>query len=372
MSFGIINWASLLDYTVQPSDMQLFQSYMMGPRTALNQATRTPGVLSGGLITPTAGLGVSISAGVALMADGTLVQFPALTATLSTADGTNPRIDRIELAYTTQNNTAVLDLNSVSKTLDILTVGALNVVVGTPAATPSAASQTSGNVALGLIQVNASQSTLLLGNVSQVVDAGFQVSAIQLGASGYVRFNFSSSILQFSNDGIRWQAFGSGGGGGGGSTWQPVGGVSPIETFEIDEKAWQFAQGQGQELALMIKVPASYLSGSQIKLKLAHYSDGTTGAFKFTTTATLIRKNQDSVMSTSNQRVSTNSDATLSVAFEYFEVVYDLTSTTGAINGVSVSGGDVLKVILQRVTPSGSEATNDIRMIPSLTEESFS
>jgi hypothetical protein len=371
MSFGKINWANLLDYTVQPSDLDLFQNYMAGVPNTIARAQRTNGVIAGGIISPTSGLGISISAGLAIMPDGTLISFPALVTTLAAADPSNPRIDRIELKYSVVNNTQVIDVNSQTKTLDLLIVGALNVVSGVPASTPVAGNATSANVSLGFVQVNATQSTLLLGNISQIVDSSFVVSAFQFGPTGYVRFNSSSGLMQFSNDGIRWQAFGSGGGGGGGSTWQPVQGAAPIETFEIDEKAWQFAQGQGQELALMLKVPSSYLSGSQIKMKLAHYSPGTTGFFKFQTTATLIRRNQDSVLSTTNQRVSTNADTALNIANEYLEASYDLTSTSGQINGTQVSGGDMIKVLLQRVTPSGSEDINEVRMIPSSMEVSF-
>jgi hypothetical protein len=67
----------------------------------------------------------------------------------------------------------------------------------------------------------------------------------------------------------------------------------------------------------------------------------------------------------------TNGDVTNTVANQLREVTYDLTDTTGKINSVSVSPGDLLKVIIQRVAPAGTADTSDVRMISGSTEVSF-
>ena len=80
------------------------------------------------------------------------------------------------------------------------------------------------------------------------------------------------------------------------------------------------------------------------------------------TVATLIRKGTDAVTSTTNQRTCTNSAVTLSAGTVNVpqELALDLTSSTGQINGVAVSPGDLIIVKLTRGTDT---ATSDLRAI---------
>jgi len=127
MNQGKMNWANLFDYQVQPSDMELFQTYVNQNSQQALLAQRSAGLLFGGRISIIAGLQIQISAGVVLMPDGTLVSFPTTTAVLTAADPSNPRIDRIELAYVIQNNTNVVDVNSQAKVLDMIYLASVNV-----------------------------------------------------------------------------------------------------------------------------------------------------------------------------------------------------------------------------------------------------
>lgn len=372
MTQGQMNWSGLSAYPIQPSDMQLFQTYMLGYSKDVLLASRTKGLLFGGRISVVSGLQIQISQGLAIMPDGQLCAFPAQSIALDAADTTNPRIDRIEITNTQTNNSNVLDVNAQSKVLDILFVGTATIVKGTPAATPVVPVATSTKISLGYITIGASQVSLLSGNINQTVGSGFDTSAMILGDKNFfIRANQSLGQLQFSNDGVRYQAFGSGGGGGGSAVWQPVDGLAPVETIEYNEKALLFSQGALQASSIWLKVPSGYLAGSPISLKLAHYSPSATGSFLFSTTATLIRKNLDAISSTVNQSVSTNTDVSQSVANQYKEVIYDLSSTGGAINGVAVSPGDLINVKLQRVSPSGTDDVSDVRFIPSSTEALF-
>lgn len=157
----------------------------------------------------------------------------------------------------------------------------------------------------------------------------------------------------------------------GGATWQAVSGLAPISSFEYDELVWLFSQASSQAMTVWLRVPTTYLAGRQISLKISQYSPGTTNNYKLQSTATLVRKGVDAVTSTTNQRTSTNSDAALSTANLYQEIVYDLSDTTGKINSVSISTGDLIKVVLSRVTPTGTEDLNDVRVAPSSTEFTF-
>ena len=138
MQQGIINWTGLSNVNVQPSMMDLFQSYMLGYSKDVLLSQRTKGVLFGGRISLLSGLTLQISQGVAVMPDGQLLSFPQQNITLDAGDASNPRIDRIEVMSTPTNNTHVLDINSQDKVLDIVFAGAASVVKGTAAATPTA------------------------------------------------------------------------------------------------------------------------------------------------------------------------------------------------------------------------------------------
>lgn len=154
-------------------------------------------------------------------------------------------------------------------------------------------------------------------------------------------------------------------------SWQPAAGAGPIGAFEFDEAVWLFSQSLSHSLVMWLKVPETFTQGRQILMKCGFYSPAAANNFRFQTTATLIRKNTDAVDSTSNQRASTNSDVANSVAKQFREVSFDLTSTTGQINGIGVSAGDLIKVTLSRVSTSGTDDTSDLRMIPNMTEISF-
>lgn len=371
--FSKMNWANLLAVNVLPAHLESFQSYLMNMHLNTLNGMRTKGVIFGGRLSVVSGLTVRVSAGIAIMPDGTLIEFPQTDKILTTADPTNPRIDRLELSYTITDGANVSDVNGVTKVLDKNYTPSIDVVVGTPAGSPSAPALNSAKIQIGCVTVPNAAVNLNSGNLSQIPDTQFSISAIQLGdKNAFIRHNQLLNQLQFSYDGNIWQSFGSGGGGGGGANWQPVDGLAPIEGLEYGEKTLQFDQGAGQAVNLMIKVPASYVAGSPIKMRVSHFSPSNANNFKFQTLATLIRNNVDAITTTTNQRTSTNGDVLNTLANKLVQVEYDLTSTSGQINAVNVSAGDLILVRLSRVAPSGAEDTDIVRAIPSSTEVSFS
>ena len=156
------------------------------------------------------------------------------------------------------------------------------------------------------------------------------------------------------------------------TAWQFVSAVAPIETFEFDDRALLFSQGSLQQIVMYLRVRSSYLTGSQINLNVSIYSPGTSNFVKFQTVAYLIRKATDAVTSVANSRTSTLGDTALSTANLYLQQTLDITSTTGTINAVAVNPGDMIKIVLGRVAPTGTEDTNDVRLLPGTTEIVFS
>lgn len=369
-----MNFANLLAYTIQPSDMELFQTYMLNRIGAPTLGSRTAGLIYGGAMTWLSGLTVRVSAGLAIMPDGQFIEFPQTDITLGAAHATLARYDRVELNYTLTNGTSVVDVNAQPKVLDKHYTPSIDVSVGTPAASPTVPALTAAKVQIGYVQVPAAAINLSQSVIFQLTDNGYLTSYIKLGNSqGYIRHNNNTSQLQFSNDGITWQAFGSGGGGGGGAAWQPGDGLAPEDTSRFGERVFLFEKGAAQSLTIFIKAPASYISGMPIKLRLSHFSPSAANVYKFQTLATLIRKGVDAFTSTANQRTSTNADVTNTVANLNTDMVYDITTAAGLINGLAVSAGDMILVTLSRVAPSaGTEDTAAVGMFPSSTEMSFS
>lgn len=202
------------------------------------------------------------------------------------------------------------------------------------------------------------------------------VDLVATGAGAYKTFGSGTSIIENATSSVpRIVNFGGSGGGSGGSggsfiLWHAVDGSAPIKAEENSEEVYEFASGLTQKLRGTLKVPASYVAGNPIKVKLAEYSPDTSGTVLLTCTSDLIRAaTPDAVSSTTNQRVSTNTAVTLaSPASAYHEVVCDVTTTAGLINAVAVNPSDILAIYVSRGSDS---ATSDLRMIPSSTEVTF-
>jgi hypothetical protein len=158
-----------------------------------------------------------------------------------------------------------------------------------------------------------------------------------------------------------------GGGGGGGANWLG----DALEATEFGQQVWQFQQNAGQTLSLYIKIPQGYLPGRQITAYLGIYSPGATDNVQMRLTSSLIRKDVDAIDSVANQEINDSGDVLLDNANEFRELALDVTTAIGQINSFGVNPGDMVKLELQRIAPSGSENTQDIRFIPSSTEVVF-
>lgn len=160
----------------------------------------------------------------------------------------------------------------------------------------------------------------------------------------------------------------SGGGGGGSLQWVEAA-LAPVADIENNFLVYFYTAALTQYLYAAVKVPQSY-SGSQIKMFMPFYCPDNSGDVLMQTVSTLIRTGVDVISSTTNQRTSTNSAVTLAAGTvnEPQMVTYDLTSTSGQINSVSVSAGDTILVQLTRGTDT---ATSDVRAMAFCAEVTF-
>lgn len=150
--------------------------------------------------------------------------------------------------------------------------------------------------------------------------------------------------------------FGGSGGGGGSALLFQESTNSPIATIgPTGLKTYAFVQGDAQILYAAIKVPQSYLTGTQIFAYVDFYSPDNTGTAFMQSITTLIRQGTDAITFTGNQRTSSNTAVTLSAGTVNIPqgVTLDLTDVIGEINGVSVNPGDILLVQLTRGSDTG-------------------
>ena len=173
-------------------------------------------------------------------------------------------------------------------------------------------------------------------------------------------------------DGVTIRSMATGSGGGGGSlTWRADDtGNGALDIIEYYQKVWKFSQGLSQKIFTVIKVPTAYSAGDQINMRANIYTPDTSGTALIQSIATLIRVGTDAFSSLSNQRTSTNAAISLSGSADLSRAVtLDLTSSTGTINSVAVSAGDLIKVQLQRASDT---ASNEVRFVESSVEMTFS
>lgn len=160
--------------------------------------------------------------------------------------------------------------------------------------------------------------------------------------------------------GAAWVPVGSGGGGG--SLQWVEDQNSPTALVVNADKVYAFQNALAQSLYALIRVPAGYVAGSQINLRVPFISPDSSGTVLVNTVTTLVRTGTDLITSTTNQRTSTNSAVTMTGGKADIPqaVVCDLTDSSGQVNGVAVSAGDLLRVQLTR--DATDTATSDVNV----------
>lgn len=189
------------------------------------------------------------------------------------------------------------------------------------------------------------------------------------GTTGRVIFN-TTAKKPYVDDGTVFRDMG--GGGGFQLVWRNDDDVEVAagEETKFGQLAYAFTAADTQKINAAFKVPNGYASGAQIKLKIKPFVSVTDGADTalISSISTLIRNGTDILSSTTNQRTSTNTAASMIVADKEYLVDLDLTDTDGKINGVSVSANDTILIALTRGTDTNPDL---VYLIPSTMEVSI-
>jgi hypothetical protein len=173
-------------------------------------------------------------------------------------------------------------------------------------------------------------------------------------SAGMMRYNTDLSVFEGYRAGA-WNTLG-GGGGGGSLRWISKDNAPIPSVDSYGNEIQSFTLGLGQQLYTLVKVPHGYTAGSQVKLYLPFYSPDSSGTALLQTVATLIRPGTTVISSTTNQRTSTNSAVTLGSGTVNIPqmVTFDLSDSTGKINGVSIQADDIIAVALTRGSDTGA------------------
>lgn len=171
----------------------------------------------------------------------------------------------------------------------------------------------------------------------------------------------TGQVITYDGTSVAFADASGGGGGGGGSLQWIEADASPTPVTEYQSQVYAFQSGLSQSLWALIKVPSSYSAGKQIKLKIPFYSPDSSGTALIQASGILIRTGTDVMGTGANSHTSSNSALTLSAGTVNIpqSLDLDLTDSSGQINSVGVSAGDLIKIQLTR----GSDtATSDLKV----------
>lgn len=281
----------------------------------------------------------------------------AASASAAATSATNAATSATNAATSTTNaaNSATAAATSETNAATSATNAATSATNAANSATAAATSETNAANSATAAAASVSAAT---GLAEYADDAAF-VTANGTAEDGDIYYNTTSDKVRVYANGA-WAELG--GGGGGGSLQWVEDTDSPIPEIENNNQVYQFGAGLSQNLYALIRAPNSYTAGSPINLRMVFYSPDTTGTVLMRAQATLIRTGTDAISSTTNQRTTTNSAvnlATAALADKPYAVDLDISDSSGQINAVAVSAGDLIKVRLYRDTDT---ASSDVRV----------
>jgi hypothetical protein len=194
--------------------------------------------------------------------------------------------------------------------------------------------------------------------------------------AGEIRVDAAGDPWRWNPSLAAWVPLGSGGGGGGSAiNWIQFPGGAPIASIDAQgDEVYLYEVGlaDAQKLRTTVKVPNSYITGTQAFLKFLAYSPSAANNWQFTSAVYLVEKTSGLVTSPVDTHVITSGDFTNAASNRLREVTFELTNASGEVGATAIEAGDLLQIELYRGVPGGTDDTNAVRFYPSTTELLFS
>lgn len=229
---------------------------------------------------------------------------------------------------------------------------ATNFVTGAAAIANGGTGQTTQTAAFDALAPTTTKGDIIVSNGTD---------NIRLAGSATDGFVLTYDSAQAS--GVKWAA--SSGGGGGSLTFFAEEGTAPIEDFLYQSKVWTFEDGITQTLYTILKVPETYIAGSDIVMYIQTFHEAASASQLLTATVTLIEPG-DALDDVTDQFTSTN---TAQSGGDKVTVQHTINlSSSGAINANNIAAGDLLKVSIARGTDTSA---SDLNFIEASAEVSF-
>lgn len=395
---GSIDASKIADGTVSSSEFQFINSLTSNAQTQLTSKITNPMTTLGDWMygaaagAPTRIAGNITTTAQTLIQTGDGVNSAAPTLISVTSTNTNSSIVARDGSgnFTASTITGALSGNATTATT---ATNATNTAITddtTTSATmyPTWVTAATGNlpqkVSSTKMSFNPSTGTLTLGTatsaIGKLVLSGNTSGAITVApqaAAGTYNFNLPTTagtagqaLLSGGGSGAP-MTWGTAGGGGSAVRWYATSGTAPSEGSTNGVQIWGFVAAQAgvEILNGFVKVPASYIAGNPITVKVAVFSSATSNTILFSSTSYLITKDSTAITSTTNSRNSTNVALTNSAtSAKYRQVDLDVSSSIGQINAVAIAAGDLIRVKVFRGTDTD---TTTLFFVPDATEVTF-
>jgi hypothetical protein len=346
----------------------------------------TQGFFAGGfLVTRVTATQVSVAAGNGFYQDLTQVApeptmrplylAAASAQNITGPDASNPRWDIVCVRANRANTVSASRKYKAATTGDISTQTLVTetdwasdvlIVAGTPAGSPAAPATPAGYVKIATLVVTAVSGIAASGAITDqrtILPVG---GTVQYNTLGFAKLTAGAAVpMNTLLANIDSQLAAGGGGGGGGLRWSADGVTDGAVVDQIyNNRVAYFPNAATVRMCASFQVPAGYVTGNQISVYVSFFTPDTSGNMKMKTVSTLVRQNTDAMNSTTNQRSSTNTQLTNTIANAPRRVLFDLTSSIGQVNGVAVTAGDIIHVEMTRDYGSETSAgASEVAMI---------
>ena len=155
-----VDWNVLNNYNVKPGDLEDEQSFQLNAIAALSSSKFNYGIMSGAVVSLSAGLGIAVSEGVIYFENDLFAKLEVHALDHDAADISFDRYDRIEAYYEEDDGRAGFSEGGTELVVTKHVRAKVEIKKGAAAASPVIPAATTGRVTLGVVKVRTGEVTL--------------------------------------------------------------------------------------------------------------------------------------------------------------------------------------------------------------------